>query len=45
MDAATYKKLFGSVTVQEMSMSGIKNALSDYGIKGYFVNSDLRFNF
>ena len=45
MDAATAKKLFGTLTVNQMALSGIKNALSEYGIPGYTVNSELRFNF
>ena len=45
MDEATAKKLFGNLTVNQMALSGIKNALSEYGIPGYSVNSDLRFNF
>jgi hypothetical protein len=45
MDAATAKKLFGSITINEMALSGVKNALSEYGIKGYHVNAENRFNF
>lgn len=45
LDEATARKLFGSLTVNQMALSGIKNALSEYGIPGYEVNTDLRFNF
>lgn len=45
MDAATAKKLFGSITINEMALSGVKNALSEQGIKGYHVNAENRFNF
>ena len=45
MDEATAKKLFGSLTVNQMALSGVKNALSDYGIPGYYVHSEQRFNF
>ena len=45
MDPATEKKLFGTITAEEMALSGTKEASQIYGIKGYQVNSELRYNF
>jgi hypothetical protein len=36
--------MYGTISVNEMALSGIKMFKND-GIKGYEINSDLRFNF
>jgi len=43
IDAQTTKKLFGSITVQEMMDPNKRQ--DNYGVEGYKLKPELRFNF
>ena len=45
MDPTTEKKLFGTITVEDMALAGSREDNMVYGIKHYQVNSELRYNF